>query len=81
MSPDQLDRIIEHLAPPAPVPLNRAVWSARQVAAYLDVSPRYVTERLSNRPDFPPAKRMPSAQGRGSLRWQAAAVISWWEKQ
>lgn len=81
MTSAELDTLLKHLAPPAPVPLNRAVWSARQVAAFLDVSPRHVTERLSNHPSFPPAKRLPSENGRGPLRWQAADVLAWWERR
>jgi predicted DNA-binding transcriptional regulator AlpA len=81
MSPSDIDRLLEHLAAPSPVPLNRAVWSARQVAAFLDCSPRHVVERLSNQPDFPPARRMPSRSGRGSLRWKATDILDWWDRQ
>lgn len=62
------------------VPLDRQIWSSRQVAEYLDVSPRQVTERLSNRPDFPRAMRLPTDGGKGPLRWKAREVIAWAER-
>lgn len=82
---DQIEHITDLMkylnAAQSPVPLNRAVWSARQIAAYLDVSPRYVTERLATQTGFPEPKRMPSPKGLGNLRWQASDVIAWWERQ
>jgi hypothetical protein len=77
-----VEAIIEKiLREPPPVPLSRAWWSARQVAAYLDVTPKFVTDTLSSKPGFPEAKRLPSERGQGRLRWRAAEVISWWERQ
>lgn len=78
-----LSELVERLQPQAApvVPLDRAWWSARQVAAYFDCNPRHVTERLSALPGFPEAKRMPSAKGMGNLRWRAKEIIKWWESQ
>lgn len=82
MDANQLQTLIETInASRDPAPLNRAVWSAREVGAYMKVTPRQVTERWSNLPGFPKAKRLPSANGRGNLRWQAMDVIKWWERQ
>lgn len=69
------------LREPPPVPLDKAWWSARQVAAYLDVTPKYVTDVLSNKVGFPAGKRLPSDKGQGRLRWPAGEVIAWWERQ
>lgn len=76
-----LQALAETLRSMAPaVPLDRQLWSAQRIAEYLDVSPRQVTERLSARPDFPRAMRLPTDGGKGPLRWKAREVIAWAEK-
>jgi len=75
------DAVAERVTSVSSVPLNRAWWSARQIATYLDVSPKFVTDKLSNRPGFPDGKRIPTPKGLGRLRWPAEEVIRWWEKQ
>jgi hypothetical protein len=72
-------RILRSLS--AQVPLEHAVWSAKDIADYLGVSARQVTERLSMRPDFPAPRRTAPDSRKGHLRWQAVEVIAWWEKQ
>ena len=70
--------LVEALRDAVPrVPLNQALWSADDVADYLRVSRRTVTERYACRPDFPEPIRLPSDGKRGHLRWRARDVIKW----
>lgn len=75
----QIERAVEAMTPL--VPIEHAVWGAKEIAAYLRVSARHVTERLSMRPDFPQPRRTSPGSSKGHLRWQAIEVIRWWEEQ
>jgi hypothetical protein len=75
----ELARKISELANPA-IPLKIDLWGAKQIAAYLKVSPRHVLERYTLLPGFPTPIRLPSATGkRGNPRWKACEIISWAE--
>ncbi|MHB1702094.1 MAG: helix-turn-helix transcriptional regulator [Acidobacteriaceae bacterium] len=61
-----------------PVPIDVELWSAKEIAAYLKVGPRQVSERYALMPGFPKAIRLPTVAGvRGTSRWRAAEVIEW----
>lgn len=57
------------------------IWSARDVADYLRVSPRTVTEKYAAKPWFPRPFRLPSDKGRGGLRWKKSEIIEWTMEQ
>ena len=61
------------------VPPERQLWSAQDIAAYLGVSPRTVSERYAARPDFPKPIRLPSTGETGLKRWRASDVMTWAE--
>lgn len=77
---EKLDKLIEILSRPA-LPADKMLWDAAAVGAYLGVSARQVAERYALRPGFPATIRLPSESGRGLLRWRAAEVIAWAERQ
>ncbi|WP_141202414.1 hypothetical protein [Thiomonas delicata] len=61
-----------------PVPIDIELWSAKEIAAYLKVGPRQVSERYALMPGFPKTIRLPTVAGvRGTPRWSAAEVIQW----
>jgi hypothetical protein len=61
-----------------PVPLDIDLWSAKEVALFLKVGPRQVTERYATIAGFPKAIRLPSVAGvRGVPRWRATDVVAW----
>ncbi|TXF09821.1 helix-turn-helix transcriptional regulator [Pelomicrobium methylotrophicum] len=83
MTDDLIDRLAAAVAEriSRPIPIQVDLWSADEIAAYLKVCRRYVIDRYSKLPDFPPAIRLPSAGGRsGHPRWRASDVIAWAEK-
>ncbi len=58
-------------SPTATPPIER-LWDSDDVAAYLNLHPRYVRERLRYRADFP----APVHIGR-MLRWQPREIKRW----
>ncbi|PZP63446.1 MAG: hypothetical protein DI596_03010, partial [Azospira oryzae] len=73
MTDDIIDRLAKAVAEriSRPIPIQVDLWSADEIAAYLKVCRRYVIDRYSKLPDFPPAIRLPSAGGRtGHPRWR-----------
>lgn len=65
----------------ARIPVEIDLWSAAEIAAYLKMSERQVTERYAPLPDFPKAYRLPTASGgNGHPRWRAREVIAWAER-
>lgn len=77
----KLDELITVLKRP-PIPIDVALWSVAEIAAYLCVSDTQVRERYACRPDFPRAIRLPvtGSSGRGHPRWKASEVIEWAER-
>ena len=64
-----------------PIPLDIDLWSAKEVALFLKVGPRQVTERYALSEEFPKAIRLPSVAGvRGVPRWRAFEVVAWAER-
>ena len=63
------------------VPIELDLWSSTEVAQYLKVSEKQVTDRIACLPSFPCAIRLPTGEkGRGHPRWEAADVIEWARK-
>ena len=71
--------IAKKLAPA--ISLDIDLWSAAEIAAYLKISPRQVTERMVLIPSFPRAIRLPAfGGGRSRPRWKGAEVVAWVER-
>lgn len=51
--------------------------TADDIAKYLNVSARQVSERYAMQPDFPKPIRLPSPKGRGLYRWKKGDVLNW----
>lgn len=55
------------------VPWESVLWTAEDIGAHLQVSPRTVAEKYAPRPDFP----CPVTPGGGHNRWLAHEIIDW----
>jgi hypothetical protein len=77
-----LNRLTAALAAQAKpqIPVTIDLWRAREVAAYLKVTPRHVLERYAIMPGFPAPIRLPSPSGIGHPRWKAKEIIAWTER-
>jgi len=80
ISPDLIDRLAAAIAMHTArrIPLAVDLWSNAEIAAYLKVDQRQVSERYSCLPGFPRAIRI---GGKGHPRYRAAEVIEWVEGQ
>ena len=80
METDQIETLAQAIAArlQPPVPLDRALWTAADCAAYLRVTARTVAERYAARPDFPKALKLPGSKA-GHMRWMAKDVMRWAE--
>lgn len=54
--------------------MNVETWNTAQIASYLDLKRRYVTDELTKKPDFPKPVINRSQRMR---RWAIAAVKQW----
>lgn len=65
----------------APVPIEHAVWSTKEIGEYLLRPAQVVRESIVCLPGFPEAIRLPGTDGAGRSRprWKAAEVIEWVE--
>lgn len=83
--------VAEKIQSQTAIPVSVDLWSAKEVGAYLKVSPRQALERYSHLPDFPSPIRLPSmdpramaentkSKGKGHPRWEATEVIAWARK-
>lgn len=80
ITPDLIDRLAAAIAMHTArrIPLAVDLWSNAEIAAYLKVDQRQVSERYSCLPGFPRAIRI---GGKGHPRYRAAEVIEWVEGQ
>ena len=72
-----LEKILEKLNAPPPIPLSIDLWDIASIAAYLKRDPQVVRERMACLPDFPKAIRLPTKTGRAQPLYKAAEVIAW----
>jgi len=63
------------------VPINLEIWSPEDIAKYMDITKQQFSNKYAVMPDFPEAKRLPTKNGKGQLRWMAKDVIEWVESQ
>ena len=75
---DLIDRLAAAIHTARRIPLAVDLWSNAEIAAYLKVDQRQVSERYSCLPGFPRAIRI---GGKGHPRYRAAEVIEWVEGQ
>lgn len=82
MTAIELSELVGAIAAQIPrIPIEVDLWSAKEVADYLKVGERQVTERYAALPSFPKAVRLPTPEGkRGHPRWYASEVIAWTRK-
>ncbi len=76
---DLIDSLAESIARHTArrIPLSVDLWSRAEIAGYLKVTVRSVTDYCSM-PDFPRAIRLPSrGPGRGHPLYKASEVIAW----
>lgn len=74
-----LARAIAAHMPPT-IPVDVALWSTADCAAYLRISESSFQQRVACLPGFPQAIRLPRATGHtGHPRWKAREVIEWAE--
>lgn len=79
----KLAEAIREIAPPAPrVPSDKRLWDVATLAEYLNMSEKQVHTRIICHPDFPPAIRLPTKNGRSESsraqpRWEAKDVVAW----
>ena len=71
-----LERIEQALKTTA-VPLDQALWSAEEVANYLKVAERTISESYALRRGFPAAIVLSQGKGRAHRRWKAKEIIAW----
>ncbi|MDR2880888.1 MAG: hypothetical protein LBV29_03165 [Azoarcus sp.] len=57
-----------------PLPLEYQLWTADDVAAYMQLSKTYVQEHVLSQPDAPRPVRFTR---RGRARWKAKEVVEW----
>ncbi|PRE90143.1 hypothetical protein [Burkholderia gladioli] len=82
IAPDLVERIVSELdrRVKAPVPLDIALWSTKEIGEYLQRPAQSVRERIVVLPGFPAPIRLPSGEnGRSFPRWKATEVIAWVE--
>lgn len=58
-----------------------ALWTASDVASFLQVSEASVVKNYFYIPGFPKGFRLPSKKGLGSRRWYATDIKNWCAKQ
>lgn len=83
MDTDLIDKLARAIAAnlPAHIPIDVALWSAADCAAYLRISESSFYQRVAPLPGFPQAIRIPRADGhKGHPRWKAREVIEWAEQ-
>ena len=62
------------------VPIEHALWSVLDCAAYMRISESAFRQRIACLPGFPQSIRIPRADGHiGHPRWKAIEVIHWTE--
>ena len=63
-----------------PIPIEIALWTTDDIAAYLKVAANKVVQRYASLPDFPRRIEIPTSEGRVTHpRWKAIEVVRWVE--
>ena len=79
---ERLIEILDRLLDVEPdIPLRVDLWSYKEIAAYLKMKKRTVSDVMTKKPGFPQAIYLPTRSGKGRAHplWKAAEVIKWAE--
>lgn len=68
------EELIRRIVADVTIPDEARLWSAEDIAQYLQMSPRTVSEKLSMSPRFPRALKL------GVKRWYMVEVLAWAKK-
>jgi len=71
--------LIELVQPSIPITVD--IWSSKECAAYLKVTPKYFMDNIASHPDFPEPKRIVKVNGEMRPRWKAMDVIKYVERK
>ncbi len=63
------------------IPAGKLRWNSADCAEYLRLRPKYFTQNIACKSDFPEPKRIKVGKGRGHPTWVMKEVISWMEMQ
>jgi hypothetical protein len=63
------------------IPVSKLRWNSADCAEYLRLRPKYFTQNIASKSDFPEPKRIKVGKGRGHPTWVMREVISWMEMQ
>jgi hypothetical protein len=75
---DLASAIASHTARRIPIAVD--LWGCAEIAAYLKLAQRHVSDSVVTLPGFPAAIRIPTlGAGRGKPRYKAIEVIAWAE--
>jgi hypothetical protein len=76
-----LEKLLEHLSRPAPLPVAIDLWDTRMIGAYLKRSLDTVRDDIVTLPSFPRPIRLPLKSGaRTHALYKAREVIAWAER-
>lgn len=80
-SEEILEKLLENLSRPAPLPVAIDLWDTRIIAAYLKRSLDTVRDDIVTLPSFPRPIRLPLKSGaRTHALYKAREVIAWAER-
>lgn len=63
------------------IPASELRWNSADCAEYLRLRPRYFTQNIACKSDFPEPKRIKVGKGRGHPTWLMGEVIEWMREQ
>lgn len=72
------DVLADKINASAAVPTDKRLWGIKDIMTSAGLSRSYV-DRMTRRPDFPTAIRLPGANGAGFAKWKASEVWEWFE--
>jgi hypothetical protein len=80
-SEEILERLLEHLSKPPPLPVAIDLWDTRMISAYLKRSVDTVRDDIVTLQSFPRPIRLPVRSGaRTHALYKAREVIAWAER-
>lgn len=69
-----IEELIRRIVTEVTIPDEQRLWTAEDIAQYLNMAPRTVAEKLAARPDFPKPLNL------GVKRWYMVEVLAWARK-
>lgn len=65
------EELIRRIVAEVTIPDDKRLWTAEDIAQYLQLSPRTVSEKLAMQPGFPKPLKL------GVKRWYMVEVLAW----